>query len=194
LDYLKREHPEIKTVFLLGTQSLQEEFSEFGYNVITDTDSDNESDAVIVAFDTSLTYDRLCKTAWWVKRGIPYFATHPDKVCPTDKPTVLIDCGAIADCIASATNRKPDRTFGKPDPAMIEGIIKQNNLQPNEILMVGDRLYTDIAMAHAAKIAGVLVLSGEATRDDVNNCVNKPDILAENIFTLAEAIRSKNCG
>lgn len=189
LDFLKQKHPEIRSVFLLGTESLRREFLDFGYDVLFDGNSDAEPDAVIAAFDTSLTYDRLCKTCWWVKQGKPYFATHPDMVCPTELPTILVDCGAIIDCIAAATGRRPDRVFGKPDPMMIEGIIQRHGLKQDEIAMVGDRLYTDIAMARRAGIAGVLVLSGEATRDDVENGETKPDIVADDISSLARAIR-----
>jgi len=186
LAYIRKHHPEFHTVYLLGTESLKVEFREAGYSVVSD---DTEPDFVVVAFATDMTYASLCKSAWWIKQGKPYFATHPDKICPTDLPTVLIDCGAIYDCIASATGRMPDKVFGKPDPSMIEGIMEQHGLKPHEMAMVGDRLYTDIEMARRAGVMGVLVLSGEATRDDLNKSGLNPELVVENIMELAEKIK-----
>ncbi|MCL2305157.1 MAG: HAD-IIA family hydrolase [Planctomycetaceae bacterium] len=187
LAYLRKHHPEFHAVSLLGTESLKAEFREAGYRIVSD-DASDEPDFVVVAFDTDLVYTSFCKSAWWVKQGKPYFATHPDKICPTDLPTVLIDCGAICDCIASATGRQPDKVFGKPDRSMIEGIRETHGLAPHEIAMVGDRLYTDIEMARRAGVIGVLVLSGEATRADLQASGFQPELVVENILELAEKI------
>jgi NagD protein len=188
LDFLHNNYPNLSTIYLLGTESLKSEFIESGYHVFSDDEPD-EPDAVVVAFDTTLTYAKLCKTAWWVKQDKPYFATHPDIICPTDLPTVLIDCGAVCDCIASVTNRRPDRVFGKPDRSMIDGIVQKYGLNPNEIGMVGDRLYTDIEMARRAGIAGILVLSGEATQNDLEKSGQNPDFVFDTIFDLACEIK-----
>jgi len=185
LDYIRKHHPEFRTVYLLGTESLKTEFREAGYNIADDSE---EPDFVVVAYDTGLTFPTLCKSAWWIKQGKPYFATHPDKICPTDQPAVLIDCGAVCDCIASATGRIPDKVFGKPDCSMIEGIIEKHGLQPHELAMVGDRLYTDMEMARRAGVIGALVLSGEATRTDLRASGLNPEIVVENILELAERI------
>ena len=186
LAYIRKHHSEFRSVYLLGTESLKTEFRDAGYRIADDSE---EPDFVVVAFDTDLKYAPFCKSAWWVQQGKPYFATHPDKICPTDLPTVLIDCGAMCDCMASATGRKPDKVFGKPDPSMIEGIMDTHGLQPHEIAMVGDRLYTDIEMAHRAGVIGVLVLSGEATREDLKTSGLHPEIVVENILELAEKIK-----
>jgi len=188
LAYLRKHHPKFHAVYLLGTESLKTEFREAGYRIVSD-DTADEPDVVVVAFDTDMTYPSLCKSAWWIKQGKPYFATHPDKICPTDLPTVLVDCGAVCDCIASATGRMPDKVFGKPDPLMIEGIMDQYGLQPYEVGMVGDRLYTDIEMARRAGVIGVLVLSGEATREDLSKSGLNPEVVVENILELAEKIK-----
>jgi len=185
LTYIRGNHPEFCAVYLLGTESLKTEFREFGYRIVDDCE---EPDCVVVAFDTDMSYTSLCKSAWWVKHGKPYFATHPDKICPTDLPTVLIDCGAVSDCIASATGRQPDKVFGKPDPSMIKGIMETRGLKPHEIAMVGDRLYTDIEMARRAGVIGILVLSGEATRDDLQASRLDPEFVVEHILELAEKI------
>jgi len=189
LAYIRKHHPEFHAVYLLGTESLKTEFREAGYRIVSDDVSSDEPDFVVVAFDTDMTYSVLCKSAWWVKQGKPYFATHPDKICPTDLPTILVDCGAVCDCITSATGRKPDKVFGKPDRSMIEGIMETHRLKPHEIAMVGDRLYTDMEMARRAEVIGVLVLSGEATRHDLKMSGLNPEIIVENILELAEKIK-----
>jgi NagD protein len=188
LAYIRKHFPALGSVYLLGTESLKTEVREFGYRVVDDSE---EPDFVLVAFDTNMSYTSLCKSAWWVKQGKPYFATHPDKICPTDLPTVLVDCGAVSDCIASATGRLPDKVFGKPDPSMIQGIMETHGLEPHEIAMVGDRLYTDIEMARQAGVIGVLVLSGEATRDDVRTSHLNPDFVVEHILELAEKLHHR---
>ena len=187
--YLKKHHPMLKKVYVLGTQSLRDEFVEYGYSPATE-DNAEEPDLVIAAFDTSLTFDRLCKAAWWVKQGKPYIATHPDKICPTDLPTVLVDCGAICACIETATGRAPDVVLGKPDRVMIDGIIEKHGLKTNEIAMVGDRLYTDMEMARQAGIIGVLVLSGEATLEDFEKSGFATELVVDNIAALAELLKN----
>ncbi len=72
---------------------------------------------MVVGFDTELTYARLCRAAYWISQGKPFVATHPDRICPTDQPTVLVDCGAVCAALEQATGRKPDMVLGKPDPA-----------------------------------------------------------------------------
>ena len=162
IDYLKAHYPEAKRLFLLGTPSMISQFEKAGYISCAD-DPKDVLDALVVAFDMTLEYSRLCRAAWWASKNIPYIATNPDRVCPTDQEVVLVDCGSICKCIEHATGRQPDITLGKPDPNMLKGILDRHGLQPDEIAMVGDRIYTDTAMAHNAGAFGVLVLSGETT-------------------------------
>lgn len=164
IDFLHSHLPEAKRLFLLGTPSMVSQFVEAGYESVA-ADDLQRPDAVVVAFDMTLTYERLCRAAWWVKEGVPYVATNPDRVCPTDQPTVLVDCGSLCKCIEHATGRTPDKTLGKPDPQMLEGIKQRHGLRADQIAMCGDRIYTDIAMATNAGAFGVLVLSGETTAE-----------------------------
>ncbi len=187
INYIKNHHPAIKKLFILGTPSMVKEFEDTGFISTADSATD-KPDALVVGFDTSLVYSRLCRAAYWASEKIPYFATNPDWVCPTDQPNILVDCGAICACIEGATKRKPDVVIGKPDPGMLDGIIQKYGLQPNEIAMVGDRIYTDIQMAKNAGALGILVLSGEATPTDVANSTVKPDIVAQNLSQLQQFI------
>lgn len=162
IDYIKTHHPQAKRLFLLGTPSMVSQFEKAGFEACAD-DPDDVPDALVVAFDMTLTYPRLCRAAWWASQGIPYIATNPDRVCPTDQKVVLVDCGSMCKCIEHATGRRPDIVLGKPDPNMLIGIMQRNGLAADEIAMVGDRIYTDTATAHNAGSVGVLVLSGETT-------------------------------
>jgi NagD protein len=117
IDYIKAYHPQAGRLFLLGTQSMITEFEKAGF-ISTKDSPDDVPDIIIAAFDKSLTYSRLCRAAWWVSKGIPYIATNPDRICPTNQPTLLVDCGSICKCIEHATGRTPDITLGKPDPNM----------------------------------------------------------------------------
>lgn len=162
IDYIKAHYPQARRLFLLGTPSMVSQFEKAGFISCADS-PDDVPDALVVAFDMTLEYSRLCRAAWWASQGIPYIATNPDRVCPTDQKVVLVDCGSICKCIEHATGRQPDITLGKPDPNMLKGILDRHGLNPDEIAMVGDRIYTDTAMAHNAGAFGVLVLSGETT-------------------------------
>ena len=188
IDYLRAHYPEARRLFLLGTPSMISEFEAAGY-VSTEDSADDRPDAVVVAFDKTLVYSRLCRAAWWVSRGLPYVATNPDRVCPTNLPTVLVDCGSICAAIEHATGRKPDITLGKPDPNMLAGILRRYDLRPEEIAMVGDRIYTDIEMAHNAGALGVLVLSGETTLEIADQAPRQPELIVDHIGTLGELIR-----
>lgn len=162
IEYLRARMPEVKRIFATGTPSMIKEFEEAGYEM-TGEDPDDMPDLLLVAFDTTLTYSRLCHASWLAAQGIPYIATNPDRVCPTDLRTVLVDCGSLCKCIEHATGRQPDLVIGKPNPDMLSGIMYHYGYQPDEIAMCGDRIYTDVATAQNAGAFGVLVLSGETT-------------------------------
>ncbi|MDR3227645.1 MAG: HAD-IIA family hydrolase [Prevotellaceae bacterium] len=187
IDYLKSHYPSAKRLFMLGTPSMIAEFEAAGFESTTDNATD-APDALIVAFDMTLEYSRLCRAAWWASQNIPYIATNPDKVCPTDKPVVLVDCGSICKCIEHATNRKPDIVLGKPDPNMLAGIKQRYNLQSDEIAMIGDRIYTDIAMAHNAGAMGILVLSGETTDEIALSANPQPHITVLSLKEFGEIL------
>lgn len=182
IDFLKRNFPQVRRLFVLGTPGLFSDLEAAGF-MLTPDDPNVPPDAVLVGFDKSLTYSRLCRAAWWIARGKPFFATNPDRVCPTHEPTVLVDCGSITAALEKATGRAPDAVPGKPDPAMLQGILQRHSLAPENLAMVGDRLYTDMDMAHRAGALGVLVLTGEATAADAEKHAPKPDLI---VPTLAE--------
>lgn len=175
IDYIKTRYPEARKLFMLGTPSMIAEFEAAGFVSAADS-ADDRPDLLVVGFDLTLSYDRLCRASWWASQGLPYIATNPDRVCPTDQPTVLVDCGSICACVEHATGRRPDITLGKPDPNMLSGIMERNGLRADQIAMVGDRIYTDIEMAHNAGAFGVLVLSGETTPEIAARAERQPHL------------------
>lgn len=188
IDYIKTHYPEAKRLFLLGTPSMIAEFEKAGFISTTDS-AEDVPDVVVVAFDKTLQYERLCRAAWWVSQNVPYIATNPDRVCPTDQPVVLVDCGSICECIAHATGRRPDITLGKPDPNMLSGILTRFGYEADEVAMVGDRIYTDIEMAHNAGAFGVLVLSGETTLEVCDAAPKQPHLVCDSIEVLGELVK-----
>lgn len=198
IDYIKTHYPEAKRLFLLGTPSMVSQFEKAGFESCAD-DPDDVPDVLVVAFDMTLNYQRLCRAAWWASQGVPYIATNPDRVCPTDQKVVLVDCGSMCKCIEHATGRQPDITLGKPDPNMLYGIMERLDLKPEEVAMVGDRIYTDTATAHNAGAFGVLVLSGETTLEVVEKVAEDarnnpapeffpPDLVCRDVKELGELL------
>ena len=186
--YLQQQMPSVRRLFVLGTASMSRELEAAGFSLTADSASD-EPDAVLVGFDTELTFFRLCRTAYWISNRKPFIATHPDRVCPTDQPTVLVDCGAICAALKEAAGRAPDVVLGKPHPCMLRDILSRHALAPEQLAMVGDRLYTDMAMAHQAGALGVLVLTGETTAVDGANHSPAPDLIVSGLAEFGERLR-----
>ncbi len=184
--HLHSHLPAVNRLFVLGTAGLCDDLQSGGYEIV-----DDRPDAVVVGFDSGLTYDRLARTAYWIAQQLPYVATHPDRVCPTDEPTVLPDCGAICALLESATGRRPDAVPGKPSPAMLHSIVERHGLQAHEIAMVGDRLYTDIRMARDAGALAILTLTGETRVDDVDKAPvrERPDLVVADLDELSRLLQ-----
>lgn len=188
IDYIHQHYPEARRIFALGTPSMQQEFVKGGFEICEDS-PDDRPDILVVAFDTTLVYSRLCRAAWWAsKKDIPYIATNPDWVCPTDQETILVDCGSIQKSIEGATKRKADVVIGKPNPNMLYCIRDKYGLQSDEVAMVGDRIYTDVATAQNAGSFGVLVLSGETTLEVSLTYERQPDLTALSIKEFGELL------
>ncbi len=182
IEFFRVHLPDVRELWLLGTPSMARHLEEAGFTV-----GNSDPEAVVIGYDTGLTYENLCQTAWWISQGLPYIASHPDRVCPTDQPTVLVDCGAFAACLASATGREPI-VLGKPDPRMLDGVRRRHDLRPEQLAVVGDRLYTDMAMAQQAGAASILVLTGEATAEEAAAFAPPPDLVIQDVGALGELL------
>lgn len=175
--YLKKHFSGAK-VFLLGNQMLQEEFTQSG--IILEQE---HPDVVVTAFDTTLDYRKMCKVCDHVRAGLPYLATHPDYNCPTENGFIP-DVGAIHAFIHASSFRYPDRIIGKPNGDIVDYLCTRVDAKREEIGMVGDRLYTDIAAGRNNGLKSILVLSGEAVMADVH----KSDVLPHLIFDSVKEI------
>ncbi len=187
LAYLKRELPRVRRLFVLGTESLEGELRTGGYE-IAGADPDDPPDAVVVGYDTGLTFERLNRAAYWIATGREFVATHPDRVCPTRRRTVLVDCGSICAALREATGRRPTAVPGKPSPFMLAGIMERTGVRADELAMVGDRLYTDVAMAKSAGSLAVLVLTGETTAEAAAESPDRPDLTLRDVGELGEML------
>lgn len=195
IDYIKVHYPSAKKLFLLGTPSMISQFEEAGFYSCSE-DVEDVPDVVVGAFDKTLVYSRLCRCAWWISQGLPYIATNPDWVCPTDEKTILVDCGSICKCLEAATGRKPDVFIGKPNPDILLGVLGKRGLKPEEGAMIGDRLYTDVKTALNVGACGVLVLSGESTMETVRQSSDVPTFICRDIEefgNLLEEAVATNC-
>ncbi len=174
--YLSRQQEGAK-IFLVGTPSLESEFVRFGFEL-----TDEGPDFVVLGFDTTLTYEKLVKLCDFVREGLPYIATHPDINCPVEGGFIP-DIGAMMALVESSTGRAADVIVGKPHPPIVEAIVEKTGFSADEIIMVGDRLYTDIALGSAG-LGTVLVLSGEAKIEDLASSPHQPDLIVENVGSL----------
>lgn len=148
---------------------------------------DKNPQAVLLTYDNTITYKKLIQIISFIKKDLPYFATHIDKVCPTEDGLVP-DIGSFIDIIKLCTMKTPIRTFGKPGLEQIDSILCEINLKYEDSIIIGDRLYTDIKVAQGNAITSVLVLSGETTRTLYEASEIRADIIVDSIKDLIEYI------
>ena len=177
IDYLKTNFPG-KRVYLLGNELLQEEFEKEGI-FLAQGDQD-VPEVVVTAFDTSLTYAKMCRVCDLVREGLPYITTHPDFNCPTETGFIP-DSGAIHAFIHASAFRYPDHVIGKPSGDIMDYLARRAGVLKEQTAMVGDRLYTDVAAGVNNGYTGVLVLSGEATMEDVKESKIIPDLIFDSV-------------
>ena len=160
-----------KRAFVLGNEYLIEEFTQMG--VIVDQEN---PEIVVIGYDTTLDYKKMTRVCDLVRAGLPYIATHPDFNCPTETGFAP-DIGAIMAFIEASAFRRPELIVGKPNTGIVEAALRRTGLKAGEMAMVGDRLYTDVATGVNHGMTGILVLSGEATMEDVAVSDVKPDLI-----------------
>jgi len=175
--YLKRKG--YSRIYAFGTGSFRQQLAVAGLPV-TDRVEDG-IDCLCLGFDTELTFQKLEDACILLGRNVDYAATNPDWVCPTEYGFVP-DCGSVTQMLHHATGRMPV-VIGKPQPAMVELAMEQAGFGPEETVVMGDRLYTDIALGKAG-IKTVLVLSGETKREDLKESPFHPDVICKDLGEL----------
>ena len=164
-------------IYAQGTQSFTDNLKKEGLNITTEYDENAK--CVIVGFDTDLTAKKLTNTCKTLLKDVPYYATNPDWVCPTEFGYIP-DCGSMCFGIEKATGKSPV-FIGKPNSLMIEEVIKKFKVKKKDVVVIGDRIYTDIASGVNAGVDTVLVLSGETTVAVCNESDIKPTFVIQNV-------------
>ena len=182
--YLKNNHPTAR-LYVCGTQSLKDELMGEGFTITENTD---ETDCIVMGFDTELTFKKLSDVSFMLcTRELPYIATNPDYVCPTEFGSVP-DCGSVCDMIFNATGKRP-KFIGKPEALMPLLAMEKTGYKKNETAVVGDRIYTDIKSGINAGCVSVLVMSGETTEEILAASPDKPDIVLSSGKEILEIIK-----
>ncbi len=178
LSWLSKE--DVSRIFLVGTQGMREMLEESGL----DTDS-ADPEFVVLGYDTEVTYEKLAMASVHLHKGVPMVSSHPDVVCPSPEGG-LPDAGAYMALFEATTGVRPVHVCGKPNKGMILHKIEEMGLNPSKCAMVGDRLYTDMEMAERAGVNGILVLSGEASRGDLEESGLSPSLVVDSVSSLAK--------
>lgn len=169
---------DVTQLYLVGTEAMKRALVRNGISVTSDDPSH-----VVVGFDTELTYRKVRTASLLIQDGAGFVAAHPDKVCPTPEGDVP-DCGSITALLETATGRSPERVLGKPDPMMLAPVYERSACEPEDIVIVGDRLETDIRLARNEGVTSVLVLSGDTDESDLEGSEIEPDFVVDSIAEL----------
>lgn len=167
-----------RDLLLIGTPGLEAQFAEAGYHIDAP-----DPQAVVLGFDTTITYEKLCRLCDAVRAGLPYIATHPDLNCPV-QGGFIPDIGAVIAFVKASTGRAPDVIIGKPNGIIAQMAAQRFDVPLENVCMVGDRLYTDIALG-ACGCKTALVLCGEATRAELAESGLQPTVVCDHLAALA---------
>lgn len=183
--YLKKYHPG-KRLYVCGTASFQKELESQGFEITQDLE---KTQCLVMGYDTELTYQKLIDVSKLLlgKPDLPYIATNPDLVCPTEFGSVP-DCGSICQMLYNVSGRKPE-VIGKPGPLMAQLAMEKWGYTKEQTAMVGDRIYTDVKSGLNAGITGILVMSGETTPEILEKSPDKPHLVLQDASEILDAIR-----
>ena len=190
-EFLNQNYPGAK-VYLAGTKAFYRELQSYGIDLVNDENGHTDVqdvDVVVQGFDTELVYEKLDLACHFLRRGATFIAANPDWVCPMPANEVLPDCGSICALLTAASGVKPNY-IGKPNRNMIDVISKMTGIPNENICAVGDRLYTDIAVAKNAGSVSVCVLSGESSEADIAESEVKPDYVLKDVAEIAKILRA----
>ena len=179
--YLNEKHKGAR-VYLVGTKAFRRELLSYGINLV-----EENADVVVAGFDTELVYEKLNKAVHFLRRGAAFIEANPDWVCPMPNDEVLPDCGSICALLTAASGVEPV-VIGKPNRNMVDIISNMTGVPNEQICCVGDRLYTDIAVAQNAGAVSLLVMSGETTPKMLEEAERKPDYVLKDVKQLMEVL------
>ena len=184
--YYLNKHYKNKTLYVCGTESLKEDLRRGGFEVSEDID---KIDVIVMGFDTELTFKKLHDVSYLLltRENIPYIATNPDYVCPTEFGSVP-DCGSVCDMLYNVSKRRPI-FIGKPSSLMPELAMEKTGYTREETAVIGDRIYTDIKSGLNAGATTILVMSGETTYEILDSSSDKPDYVLESAKEILEELK-----
>jgi HAD superfamily hydrolase (TIGR01450 family) len=189
IEYLRKNN--FNKIFLVGTPEYKNQCIEAGLKIVEN--KFEKIDAVVVSFDTTFNYSKGEIATHYLRKGIPFLATNEDLVCPIENNQFIPDCGSITSLIETASNRDP-KYLGKPRKETVEYLLNYVDVDKDELAIVGDRLYTDIATGFYNNFTSIAVLSGEFTMSDLKDSVIKPTLIFTNINELYNSIKSLYIG
>lgn len=173
-----------RKIYIMGTESFKQQMRAGGFNITDVLEDDIKT--LVIGFDRELTFSKLEDACRLLGRGVDYFATNPDWVCPTEYGYVP-DCGSFAFMLEKATGRKPE-FVGKPEPQMAYLAMERFGFSREQTLLAGDRLYTDIACGRNAGVDTAFVLSGEGTLKDIEETGIEPEYIFEGVGQISDVI------
>lgn len=179
--YLSQSHPG-KTIYLVGTKALEKEIASYGVKI-----TECDPDIVVVGYDRELNYQKLEKACAFLDSGAKFYATNPDLLYPIKNSRYLPDCGSICHMLTVATKKAPIY-IGKPNRYMVDILLQRYDIGLNQTAIVGDRLYTDIATGINSGILSICVLSGETTKEMLQDSDIKPDFVTDSVRDLISQI------
>ena len=184
--YYLHKHHEGQRLYVCGTESLKEELRSEGFTVTTNID---EVDCIVMGFDIELTFQKLHDVSYLLltRPELPYIATNPDLVCPTEFGSVP-DCGSVCGMIYNATGKRPV-VIGKPSSLMPELAMDKLGISKEETCVVGDRIYTDVKSGLNAGCVGILVMSGETTYEILAQSPDKPHLVLESAREILDVLK-----
>ena len=184
--YLKKHHKD-QVLYVCGTESLKEELINEGLTV---SDDITKTQCIVMGFDTELTFRKLHDVSYLLltQPELPYIATNPDLVCPTEFGSVP-DCGSVCGMIYNATGKKPV-VIGKPSALMPQLAMEKLGCTKEETAVIGDRIYTDVKSGLNAGITGILVMSGETTPQILAESPDQPDLVLEDAGEILNILKN----
>ena len=178
---LRLKFPKGTKIFMIGGEGVRRALEESGYEILS-VESAPAAEAVVMGIDTEITFQKMSEATYLVRRGIPFYATNPDKTFPTPRGEIP-GAGAWYSVVVTATGVQPI-IAGKPFPFLMDLSLEKLGTKNEETLVVGDRLETDIAGGQAVGCPTAAVLSGVSTREQANNWKPAPDLIAEDLSRL----------
>ena len=185
--YYLHKHHEGQTLYVCGTESLKAELRREGFALTENTD---DTDCIVMGFDTELTFRKLHDVSYLLltQPEIPYIATNPDLVCPTEFGSVP-DCGSVCQMLQNVSGRLPV-VIGKPSALMPQLAMEKWGFTGSQTCVIGDRIYTDIKSGLNAGTLTVLVLSGETTKEILEASDEKPHLVLSDAGKIRDALKN----